>query len=1168
MHARKAARDTYMWEGRVFAEHGDIRFVDPFDAARFVDTYNVHRPHAKSALEAAHTMALALAHDVLHAVVRSYRTSTPSGDRLGETLSRVRARGVASVDAAVRAFLEGFPPPGVYKGDETSDELVEREGEDATKWVSEELLLLWVANQNPAYKGAEEIVSDRELPEDYALFVSECRLQFSEEAPFGPGGEDLLDLLLEPARRAPNDIFAQLAFMEREWGHAFGLGALGLLERLRAAQGLYAQLTAWHARAPSPGPPSLDPMRVRGSAWAADEERYSPDTDWMPRVVLLAKSAYVWLDQLSKKYGHAITRLDEIPEEELTQIARRGFSAIWFIGLFERSAASRRIKRMRGDHDALASAYSLRRYDIADELGGYAAWQNLSDRAARHGLKLAADMVPNHVGIDGDWVVHHPDWFVQSSAPPFPNYRFTGEDLSDDPRVGLFLEDGYWNQTDAAVVFKRVDRRTGHERFIYHGNDGTSMPWNDTAQLDYTKPEVRRAVIDTILHVARMFPIIRFDAAMTLAKRHYQRLWFPLPGSGADIPSRASYAMSQRAFDDAIPVEFWREVVDTVAREAPDTLLLAEAFWLMEGYFVRTLGMHRVYNSAFMNMLKREENAQYRETIKNVLEYDPQILRRFVNFMSNPDEETAVDQFGVDDKYFGVCVLMCTMPGLPMFGHGQFEGLREKYGMEYARAKWNEEPNPWVVARHEREISPLMHRRHLFAGVEDFELFDFDTEHGVGEDVFAFVNGRGDARALVVYHNKFAETRGAVRRSVPKVRDGGARGTVSLYEALGLPEGAAGLVAMRDVSGGLEYLRWADELAGRGMWFELRAFQYHVLTDFRLVTDAPRAPWSSLARELAGAGVPSLDDALTALHLRAVHDAVRAIFALAIRGDEVTRAAALEPSKVEPLACALAAGVVAVERREGEEPASAADDGAGLTTILEGDALAAARTEQELAVRLARLVQVCQAVIDEAASTLRDWALHIPVRAALADAEIPGHAIDGEVELVMLLSEIPREPRAAMRAALESPRGRALLGVNEHGGVEWLVKERWEELVALVEGATPAPDETATPEATATATAATPARDEPATATAAARQVAIPSPTETPAAPPQVAIPSPTEAATPPAETDATTAPPVASPSRLAAMAADAGYRVDALLARLAEDEPPAPRPETRAPSV
>ena len=43
----------------------------------------------------------------------------------------------------------------------------------------------------------------------------------------------------------------------------------------------------------------------------------------------------------------------------------------------------------------------------------------------------------------------------------------------------------------------------------------------------------------------------------------------------------------------------------------------------MEGYFVRTLGMHRVYNSAFMNMMRDEKNAEYRPVIKNTLEFDP-----------------------------------------------------------------------------------------------------------------------------------------------------------------------------------------------------------------------------------------------------------------------------------------------------------------------------------------------------------------------------------------------------------------------------------------------------------------------------------------------------------------------------------------------------------------
>ena len=236
------------------------------------------------------------------------------------------------------------------------------------------------------------------------------------------------------------------------------------------------------------------------------------------------------------------------------------------------------------------------------------------------------------------------------------------------------------------------------------------MPWNDTAQLDYLKAEVREAVIQTILHVARQFPIIRFDAAMTLAKRHIQRLWFPEPGPGGAIPSRAEHALTKAEFDAAMPVEFWREVVDRVAVEAPDTLLLAEAFWMMEGYFVRTLGMHRVYNSAFMNMLRDEENAKYRAVIKNTLEFDPEILKRFVNFMNNPDEQTAVEQFGKGDKYFGVCDADGDDAGPADVRARPDRGLHRevRHGVP-PRATGTSSPTHGSIARHEREIFPLLH---------------------------------------------------------------------------------------------------------------------------------------------------------------------------------------------------------------------------------------------------------------------------------------------------------------------------------------------------------------------------------------------------------------------------------------------------------------------------
>ncbi|HVH41688.1 MAG TPA: alpha-amylase family glycosyl hydrolase [Labilithrix sp.] len=875
MHARKTARDAFFpsRDDDVFfsPRRGDIVFPDGGAVRTFAERVNRGEGRPPQAeIRPAELAAMALVHEVLHAVIGTYRERHPeSFARLGSALEGSlgpRAKGVTL------EFLAAFPPPAVYRtlrgeGDVTPARHLEQVGPSASVEIDEELLLLWVTNQNPAYDPVRTIVTDHDLGSTYQAFIDTARRVFADEPEFGPRGETLVDLLLAPGRAHPTSIFAQLEYIDVAWGQALGLDKLPFWRRLAWAKDLRAEEGKWFQKGgPGPGDPLLEAMQF-GRKDDEETARFSPDLGWMPNVVLIAKSVYVWLDQLGKKYGRDIRRLDHVPDEELDRLASSGMNGLWLIGLFERSHASRRVKQMRGDHDALASAYSLKGYDIAEELGGVSAYDDLSRRARARGIRLAADMVPNHVGIDGDWVIQHPDWFLQTRTPPFPGYRFGGPDLSDDPRVGVFLEEGYWNKTDAAVVFRRHDRWTGEDRFIYHGNDGTSMPWNDTAQLDYLRADVRHAVIETILHVARMFPIIRFDAAMTLAKRHIQRLWYPLPGQGGAIPSRSDYALTQEEFDRIIPVEFWREVVDTVAERAPDTLLLAEAFWMMEGYFVRTLGMHRVYNSAFMNMLKREENEKYRATIKNVLDFDAEILKRFVNFMNNPDEETAAVQFGDDDKYFGVCVLMSTMPGLPMFGHGQIEGLREKYGMEYRRARYDEQPKEHMIQRHEREIFPILRKRYLFSGVEHFALYDFVTEGGhVDEDVYAYSNGAGSERALVVFNNKWKTTRGRIFGSTH-------RGQVGHELAIDPSRGE--WLVIRDIAHGREYLRPSWDLVNGGLVWELDAFKYHVLSDFRPVTATREKPYDRLAAELAGRGVPDIEYAVRELYLRPVHAPLR-----------------------------------------------------------------------------------------------------------------------------------------------------------------------------------------------------------------------------------------------------------------------------------------------------
>ncbi|WP_252263480.1 alpha-amylase family glycosyl hydrolase [Paracidobacterium acidisoli] len=597
----------------------------------------------------------------------------------------------------------------------------------------------------------------------------------------------------------------------------------------------------------------------------------------MPNVVMVAKSTYVWLSQLSRQYNRAIERLDQIPDEELDLLSRRGLNALWLIGIWERSPASQTIKRLCGQPDAVASAYSLSSYHIAWDLGGEEAYHNLRERAAQRGIRLASDMVPNHMGIDSPWVVEHPDWFLSRWDSPYPAYSFNGPDLSSDPRVEIKIEDHYYNQSDAAVVFRRRDNHTGETRYVYHGNDGTSFPWNDTAQLNYLRADVREQVIQTILHVARQFPIIRFDAAMTLARKHVQRLWFPLPGTGGSIPSRAESSMTLEEFDAAMPHEFWREVVDRVAAEVPGTLLLAEAFWLLEGYFVRTLGMHRVYNSAFMNMLRDEENAKYRSVIKNTVEFDPDILKRYVNFMSNPDERTAIDQFGTGDKYFGVCTVMSTLPGLPMFGHGQIEAFTEKYGMEYKSPRYEEAPNEGLVERHQREIAPLLKNREVFAESAEFSLFDFYKDDGtVDENVFAYSNRLGDRRALVIFHNKYSDTTGTLHRSAAGIDKGtGALHQRFLHQALGLNAEDGLIFAYHDNATGLHYLRRSSELTFQGLRLQLRAYQYHVFQHWQELRTTDEYPWDALCDELNGRGVWNPDEALSKYRLRPLHEALQ-----------------------------------------------------------------------------------------------------------------------------------------------------------------------------------------------------------------------------------------------------------------------------------------------------
>ncbi len=907
-HAAGTIRKKYEFDDSLFSLSGDIIIANARLARTLTKKINdvrIKDGKTGNLVTAGQINALGLLHEIFHYLIRFYEEKVNPGviDRgikfLNEQL------GADELNKVFLNYLNEFPPLEVYKGKiSPEDYLIGVTGNKPNKEIIwEEILILHLENINPATIQLEEFYSDKKLASEtkYNNSISDTEKFLVTEKTIGAENLPLFTFLKQPIIKSPHSIEGQLKFIEEKWG-VFIYDKF--MQRLLKGEDLIKEdlRLFLHGGFEKPTPPvphfkfdeeyfeKLRQKIAKGEKLTEEEnqfyyaevEHFTQDTDWMPRVVMIAKNAFVWLHQLSKKYNRYISRLDQIPDEELNQLARWNFTALWLIGIWERSSASKKIKQYTGNPEAASSAYSLYDYVIAQELGGNEAFENLKTRAWQRGIRLASDMVPNHTGIYSKWVTEKPHYFIQTDSPPYPGYTFNGPNLSDDSRVEVRIEDKYYNRTDAAVVFQRKDVYTGDIKYIYHGNDGTHMPWNDTAQLNLLNPEVREALIQNIMHVARQTPIIRFDAAMTLAKKHYQRLWFPHPGTGGAIPSRSDYSMTRSEFDSAMPVEFWREVVDRINAELPDTLLLAEAFWLMEGYFVRTLGMHRVYNSAFMHMLMKEENDKYRELIKNTIEFNPEILKRYVNFMSNPDEETAVNQFGKGDKYFGVALLMITLPGLPMFAHGQIEGFSEKYGMEYKQAYYEEFIDDNLVARHETELFPLMRKRYLFSQVHNFQLYDFIDDFGnVNQNVFAYSNRAGNESTVIIYNNSYYETKGTINWSSGKIASGNNNLEYKrIGEAINIKPDYGFFYTFRDHRTGLEYIVPGRELHDHGIFTALNGYEYKVLMNFKEVYDYD-GQYEKLNNFLHGKGVHSIEYALNELNLVPVHESLANLFSKA-----------------------------------------------------------------------------------------------------------------------------------------------------------------------------------------------------------------------------------------------------------------------------------------------
>ena len=384
--------------------------------------------------------------------------------------------------------------------------------------------------------------------------------------------------------------------------------------------------------------------------------------DWTHNPVIYEINTWVWLEELKAKHGSSVT-LATVPTAEWDAIAQPGMTAVWFMGVWERSPAGIAVanqnkgllegfRRALSDfrlEDNVGSPYCVRRYAVDEHLGGREGLAIARRELAKRGLKLILDFVPNHVAPDHPWTIEHPEYFVQGNA----------DDMRNDPMS--FIE--------------------AEEKVLACGRDPYFPAWPDVAQLNAFQPGLRQAVSETLIDIAGQSDGVRCDMAMLLMNPIFERTW------GNRVGNRPS-------------TEYWHEVIPAVKKSYADFLFIAEAYWDLE-WELQQQGFDYCYDKKLYDRLEHD-NA---ESIRLHLCADAAYQDKLVRFIENHDEPRAAATFS-SQKERAAAVTIATIPGAKLFHEGQFEGRKVRLPVFLARRP-EEQPDEALQAFYKRLLDAI-----------------------------------------------------------------------------------------------------------------------------------------------------------------------------------------------------------------------------------------------------------------------------------------------------------------------------------------------------------------------------------------------------------------------------------------------------------------------------
>lgn len=296
MKISKEVRNKYKLDDFEFTENGDIIFEgNLYSVRQFVQKLNQKRDlinYPEKAIKIGNFNGMTLISEINDYLLDLYEEQNEELSLHQEIYAYLKEKvGQKKLDKTIKDLVQEFPPKPIFEGKIEIDDYLEEKTDNVKNkaHLTKEFLKLWLNNTNPSFSPYLDLYDDDLLEKKpiYREIIDSIQTFFKKEVPsFKKTKQSLIKTLKTPFRKHPQSIKNQLTYMHEKWGDFLGkygmmiLTALDLIREEEMMRGL--------------GPGEAQVLEYGDLEY----ENFTPDQEWMPKVVMMAKHTYVWLHQL------------------------------------------------------------------------------------------------------------------------------------------------------------------------------------------------------------------------------------------------------------------------------------------------------------------------------------------------------------------------------------------------------------------------------------------------------------------------------------------------------------------------------------------------------------------------------------------------------------------------------------------------------------------------------------------------------------------------------------------------------------------------------------------------------------------------------------------------------------------------------------------------------